>query len=207
VTRVPLAVLALALASCVHERTKAYPVYGATPRREPASRSAPRAVVSSRAPVAEASRLPEPSAPPAPAPAFPAPAAAAPRPPRGDPARPAVPLAPRDVFLSSETEIAAGKATVHVPAALAAEAALTGGAVEDDGAGRRVATGGAVLRLRRLVVRAERLTVVVRPPGEDDFQVSARGGVSFRSEQPRSRLSETDLKSLLLTNDSFVPLR
>jgi hypothetical protein len=193
VTRAAVLCLGLALCSCVHERTKAYTVYAATPLRD---RAAPRATFE-RAPAPEVV-----SAPPAPraAPAAPSRSPPPPPAPRDD-----VPA--RETFLSSDTEIAAGKATVHVPAALAAEATLTGGAVEDDGGGRRVATGAAVLRLRRLVVRAERVTLVERPPGEEDFQLSARQGVTFRSSQPKSVVSETDLKSLLLTNDSYVPLR
>ena len=61
--------------------------------------------------------------------------------------------------------------------------------------------------MRRLLVRAERVTLVLRPAGEDDVQSPPAGGVSFHSSQPKAVLFESDLKSLLLTNDSYVPLR
>ena len=37
--------------------------------------------------------------------------------------------------------------------------------------------------------------------------VSARGSVTFRSDQPSSVLTEAGLRTLLLKNDKYVPLR
>jgi hypothetical protein len=94
-----------------------------------------------------------------------------------------------------------------VPPALAREATLTGAQVVEEGPGRRVATGNAVLTLRRLTVRAARLTLVARDDGAPDVSLSARGRVSFHADLPASVIDERDLKSLLLRNDGYTPLR
>ncbi len=43
--------------------------------------------------------------------------------------------------------------------------------------------------------------------GAPDLQLSARGNVSLRSDQPASVIDETGLQSLLLRNDGYTPLR
>ncbi len=174
------------------------------PRPQPASLDA---VPASFAAIDPASVVPPPR---------PEPAAALPPPPR-NPDRPAAhkPLPPgvtveeaaREKFLWAPTVVEAQKATFYCSAALAAEATLTGSVTTDDGPGRRTAAGHAVLTLRRLIVRAERVTLVVRSDGKRDVQLTARGGVSLRSEQAASVIEETGLKSLLLTNDGYTPLR
>src|SRR5207247_813767 len=113
----------------------------------------------------------------------------------------------REKFLNAETTVTAATATVYVPTAYAGEAALTGDATTPDAAGRRTATGDATLVLRRLTVRAARVTLVIRPAGEDDLQLTARGRVSFRSSQPGLAIDERDLASLFLRNDGYTPLR
>jgi len=113
----------------------------------------------------------------------------------------------RETFLAAETTIDAESATVYLPPAYAGEASLAGAAVADAGAGRRTADGSAVLTVRRLTVRARRVTLVVRSDGLPDVQVAARGAVSLRSDQPASVVEETGLRSLLLKNDGYVPLR
>lgn len=113
----------------------------------------------------------------------------------------------RERFLTSATRVEAEKATLHVPPALAREATLTGAQVVEEGPGRRVATGNAVLTLRRLTVRAARLTLVARDDGAPDVSLSARGRVSFHADLPASVIDERDLKSLLLRNDGYTPLR
>ncbi len=194
-------VLALLLAGCVHERTKSLPTYAAGslhpggPIRlgsDPKQGNPPATAVPTPVPAA--------------APAFESPAAVLSRADPGAPAgtglRATTPPPARP-----EREVVAARATVYVPAARAGEVSLTGAAVEADGAGRRTVTGNAVLRLGDLTVRAERLTLVVKKPGDADLQVSARGSVSYRSEKGDARVEETGLKSLLLTNDEYVPLR
>ena len=97
----------------------------------------------------------------------------------------------RTKFLSSTTEISADRATLYVPRAYAGEVSRQ---------------GTTVATLRRLTVRASLLTVVVRDENPD-LQLSARGSVSFRSDQPASVIEETGLRSLLLKNDGYTPLR
>ena len=97
----------------------------------------------------------------------------------------------RTKFLSSPTEISADRATLYVPRAYENEL---------------LRQGTTVVALRRLTVRASQLTVVVRD-GNPDVQLSARGSVSFRSDQPASVIEETGLRSLLLKNDGYTPLR
>ena len=113
----------------------------------------------------------------------------------------------REKFLNAITTIDAEKVTVYVPAEYAAEVGLVGASVVHDGPGRRTASGSAVLTLRRLTVRARRLTVSVKAESGGDFQVSARGAVSLESDQPSSLLSESGVRQLLLKNDGYVPLR
>ena len=113
----------------------------------------------------------------------------------------------KEKFLSATTEIRAQKATLYLPAAYAAEASLQGATVTEEGPGRRTAVGGATLVLRRLTIRAARLTLVSKSDPEADVQLSARGDVSLRSDQPASIVEETGLRSLLLRNDGYTPLR
>jgi hypothetical protein len=113
----------------------------------------------------------------------------------------------RERFLNSPTVIEAEKATVHLPPAYLREATLTGLEVVEEGPGRRSATGSGVLVLRRLTIRASRITLVARDDGLPDLSVSARGGVAFRADLPGSVLEERDLKSLLIRNDRHTPLR
>lgn len=96
----------------------------------------------------------------------------------------------REKFLASATEVFAERATLYVPRAYEPEI---------------VREGLTIVTLRRLTVRASQLTVVVRD-GNPDIQLSARGGVSFRSDQPASILEESGLRSLLLKNDGYTPL-
>lgn len=111
----------------------------------------------------------------------------------------------REVLFACETTVVAEKATLYVPPRYAAEATLSGATVVDAGPGRRTATLG-VLRLRRLEVRARTLSLVVRTDG-DDVSLTARGDVSFRAERPASVIDERGLKTLLVRNDGYTPLR
>lgn len=113
----------------------------------------------------------------------------------------------KEKFLAADTQIRAEKVTLYVPASYAAEASLTGASVVDEGSGRRTAVGGARLVLRRLTIHAERLTLVAKSDPAADVQLSARGDVSLRSDQPASIVEESGLRSLLLRNDGYTPLR
>ena len=97
----------------------------------------------------------------------------------------------REVCLDCETLVEADKATLYVAPALAAEARLE----------------GRVLTLRRLTIRAQTLKLVARTDGRGDVSISARGSVRFRSDRPASIIDEEGLKSLLVTNDGYTPLR
>jgi hypothetical protein len=121
--------------------------------------------------------------------------------PIADPAK-----AARERFVAHETEIRADQATVHLPAALAREARLGGRTVEVAAGNRRIASGDATLSVRRLTVRAGRVTLVERPAGEESVAVAARGSVSFTSNQRASRIEETGLRSLLVRDDAYTPL-
>lgn len=200
----------LAVAGCVHERSKSIGVVpeGALARESAGSERAfaPTAAPSrTRVPPPIRSPEPEPEA----AAAVVAPRDGAPAPPaahRAIPAGESLADRARDTFLSSTTDLAAERVTLYVPRALASEVSLEGTTVADDGPGRRVAAGAAVLRLRRLTVRAASLTVVVRDDNPN-LQASARGGVSLRSDQPASVVEESGLRSLILRNDGYTPLR
>lgn len=109
-------------------------------------------------------------------------------------------------FLRSTTDIDAQRVTLYVPRELANEVRLNGASVADDGPGRRTATGGASATLRRLTLRGSQVTIVARDDNPD-IQLTARGDVSFHSDQPASVIDESGLKTLLLKNDGYTPLR
>ena len=97
----------------------------------------------------------------------------------------------QETCLRCETLVEADKVTLYVSPALAAEARV----------------GEHVLTLRRLTIRASTLRLVARTDGLDDLSLSARGHVRFRSDRPASILDEQDLKSLLVHNEGYTPLR
>jgi hypothetical protein len=203
----------LLLAGCVTERRKTLvlvpegalgPQGPAGPSRASRDRPPPSA---GAADVPPESRVPVPEAPAA-ATAAPPPSPAGPyaghRP---LPAGTSVEQAQRERFLASPTTVVAERATLYLPAALAAEARLSGASVVEEAPGRRVATGDAVLVVRRLTVRAARVTLVARDDGTSDLALSARGRVAFHADLPASVIEERDLKTLLIRNDAFTPLR
>jgi hypothetical protein len=199
---------AVLLAGCVTERSKGVPSIpgpvlsrdgGGAPRPGAPPRVAP-AAHRSEGPVAPLERVrPAPDRASAPPPTY--------QGHRALPANVSLEERARTRFLESETTVVAREATVHLPERYAREASLRGAAVEEKDGGRRVAVGDAVLALRRLTVRAAAVTLVTRTDGKDDVQVSARGDVSFRSDQPASVLEEEGLRALFLRNDAHTPLR
>jgi hypothetical protein len=213
---------ALAMGGCVTERTKPGPVRipeGALSGAPPAASPGRRRVRPGIVPVERATR-------PADATAYAA-AAAAPSQTsapdavvRSVPAAQAAPPAhrplaagrtledvAREKFLEATTNIDAEKATVTVPAGYAAEARLSGTTLKEDDPKRRIAEGVAVLTRRRLTIRARRIVLVARDDGSQDVQIAARGNVVLESDQPASVVKESGLRSLLLTNDGYLPLR
>jgi hypothetical protein len=195
--RVVAIVAAMALAGCVTERTKGELVRvpeGALAGAVPAgARGRSTAAV---VPVVRPARAAAPPQTPPPPPAH-----------RPLAAGRTLEEAARETFLESATTIEAEKATVTVPASYAGEASLLGTVVKEEGPGRRVAEGVATLTLRRLKVSARRIVLVAREGAGGDVQITARGGVRLRSDQPASVIEETGLRSLILTNDGSVPLR
>jgi hypothetical protein len=204
-----VAACALATAACAHERTRALAIVpdGALAGSPLLSSDGPPddGPARARATPVHATLAPAPVAEPASV----VRRAAAGVPPPHRPMDPGDSLAAaaRERFLRCPTSVDAESATIWLPAALASEARLSGSVVRADGPGRYVAEGIASLSLRRLSVRARRITLVSRFDGSSDVQVSARGSVSFRSDQPASLLEESGLRSLWLRNDVHTPLR
>jgi hypothetical protein len=117
----------------------------------------------------------------------------------------------RETFLSCDTVLSAATATLFVPARYAPEVELSGISVVYTGPGRRTATAG-TLRLRRLTIHARTLTLVVRGAGataenDEDVSITARGDVSFEADRPASAITERHLRTLLVRNDGYTPLR
>ncbi len=181
----------------------------AEPPSAPARRHLAEAAARRRGPTAEGA-LPEPPPqrpPPAPTLAVPLARGAGEVAERGAPPTKPVEAVGRERFLDHPTEIHAGSLTLVVPAALAAQARLTGAQLSEPTPGRRVAEGGARLTCRELTLVGERITLRVRPPGSEDVQITARGEVELVSRQRDQVLRETGLKSLIVTNDQLMPLR
>lgn len=173
-----------------------------------ASAPAPAVAVASAPPATPAPRSAPARAPlPEPAPTLAVPQARGATPPPG--MRPAKPLEDRarERFLDCPTEVHAERLTLILPAALAAEAHLTGARVEDVAPDERTAEGGARLMCRELTLVGERITLRLRPPGSGDVQITARGEVELVSTRRGRVLREVGLRSLVLTNDQMLPLR
>jgi hypothetical protein len=209
------ALVALGLAGCVTERKRTIPTYegplfargdsGVVGEAAPAPRAAAKGRVAARAPDV----TPPTAAPGAPGPREERPARTVSGGYAGH--RPLPPGATleeraRERFLAHDTRVVAREATVYVPERYAREAALLGTSVEAQGGDRRVALGAATLTLRRLTVRAAKVTLVARGDGEP-VQITARGDVSFRSDQPASLVEEEGLRGLLIRDDTHTPLR
>jgi hypothetical protein len=175
-------------------------------RTAPAAASAP-GEGSPAAPPAKVATVAK--APARPAPSVPVPAARGlgQTTPKGAPPVKSVEATARERFLDHPTEVRGESLTLVLPARLAAEARLTGGAVEEPAPGRRVASGGARLTCRELTLVGERITLRTREPGSEDVQITARGGVAFVSRHGEQVVREEGLKTLIVTNDRVTPLR
>jgi hypothetical protein len=97
----------------------------------------------------------------------------------------------RETFLRCTTTIRAAKATLFVPPRYGPEAVV----------------GDRRLTLRRLTIEASQVRLVLRTDGSDDISISARGDVSFHADRPASVIAESGLKTLLVRNDGYTPLR
>lgn len=97
----------------------------------------------------------------------------------------------RETFLRCTTTIRAAKATMFVPPRYVAEAVVSEGR----------------LTLRHLTIEAPQVKLVARTDGSDDISISARGDVSFHADRPASVIAESGLKTLLVRNDGYTPLR
>ena len=97
----------------------------------------------------------------------------------------------RETFLRCTTTIRAAKATMFVPPRYVAEAVVSQGR----------------LTLRHLTIEAPQVKLVARTDGSDDISISARGDVSFHADRPASVIAESGLKTLLVRNDGYTPLR
>ena len=113
----------------------------------------------------------------------------------------------REHFLDFPTRIEATRITLYCPAQYAAEVRMRGETVDRSQPARQRAVGGARLVLRELTLEADRITLRVRDPAEQDLQITARGGVRFVSKVRDNVHREDGLRSLLITNDRTVPLR
>ncbi|MHC5012673.1 MAG: hypothetical protein ACYTG6_17295 [Planctomycetota bacterium] len=113
----------------------------------------------------------------------------------------------RERHLDHPTRIRGDRITFYCPPPYAREVRLTGDEVRETRPGRRMATGNARLLCRELTLEANRIVLRIRDDGSEDIQVTARGDVEFVTDQRGQTLSESGLRSLILTNDQVVPLR
>jgi hypothetical protein len=206
-----LLLLALGLASCTSQRARSLPVLDTSemtlvvedegPWREVREVPAPVAVPTEEPPVAPAD---------APAPVEPTLPVLARRTAEPSPgAKPTKPLAllARERYLDHPTRVRAAQITFRCPASYLPEIRTTASASRPESPTRRVLEGGARLTCRELTLEADVLVLHLREDGLTDVQVSARGDVSFVSDQAGRLFREQGIRSLLLTNDRMVPLR
>lgn len=190
------------------EREAAPPIVGIhRPERSWTVNSADGAAPDSRSGTAARSAPPVPPVPPAPRAPLPIARGLGEVPAKGAPPLKSLEDTARERFLDHPTEVRADSLTLVLPARLVAEVRLTGSEVTEPGAGRRIAVGAARLTCRELTLVGDKITLRTRPPGSEDVQITARGGVSFVSRQRDQVLREEGVQTLLVTNDAVTPLR
>lgn len=113
----------------------------------------------------------------------------------------------RERFLDHPTRIQGGTITFYCPRRFASEVQLHGDELTDPRPGRRIATGGAELTCRELRLDADRIVLRVQEEADADVQVTARGDVSFVTDQRGQVLRHDNVRILVITNDGVTPLR
>lgn len=160
-----------------------------TPQRVPVRRATPRLAI------------------PAPARVQPSVPAAAPRTPGRAPHVPEAPPDPRTHYLHNPTTIEARTITLRVPRAWLSEVRGEGGTRTEGPKGAWRLTGKGTVRLRELVLRGERLTIIpVSKPGAP-LSIMAKGSVDMVSRVGDSAVREEGANMIMITNARMVPLR
>jgi hypothetical protein len=205
--------LALALAGCATERVRGIPVIPADEVCLVVEDGGPWREV---APGAEGPAAPAgpTSAPPTAAPAEPPRGDAVPVPRRRGPAAPprgtrpakSPEVAARERYLDHPTLLRASRITFRCPPAYIPECRLAGASVREEAPGRRLAEGRARLVCRELTLEADSLVLEARTDGRPDLQWTARGAISFVSDQRGQVFRHEGVRSLLVTNDRVVAL-
>ena len=113
----------------------------------------------------------------------------------------------RERFLDHPTRIQAGTITFYCPRRFAAEVRMQGQEVTDPKPGRRIAVGDARLVCRELTLGAERVVLRIQDEPDAAVQVTARGDVSFVTDQRGQVLRHDHVRILVITNDGVTPLR
>lgn len=113
----------------------------------------------------------------------------------------------RERFLDHPTRIKAGTITFYCPRRFASEVQLRGEELTDPRPGRRIASGGAALTCRELRLDADRIVLRMQEEADADVQVTARGDVSFVTDQRGQILRHDHVRILVITNDGVTPLR
>jgi len=113
----------------------------------------------------------------------------------------------RERFLDHPTRIQAGTITFYCPRAFAAEVRMRGEELTDPKPGRRIAQGGAELTCRELTLRGNRIVLRIQEEVDAAVQVTARGDVSFVTDQRGQVLRHDHVRILVITNDGVTPLK
>lgn len=113
----------------------------------------------------------------------------------------------RERFLDHPTRIQGGSITFYCPRRFAAEIRLQGEEVTDPRPGRRIANGSARLVCRELRLDADRIVLRIREEADAAVQVTARGDVSFVTNQRGQVMRHEHVRILVITNDGVTPLR
>jgi hypothetical protein len=205
--------LALALAGCATERVRGIPVIPADEVCLVVADGGPWRVVAPGTEDPADSGLPDPPPRVEPPPSMPmadstpvpirrGPAA----PPRGTRPSKSPEVAARERYLDHPTLLRASRITFRCPPAYIPECRLVGARVREEAPGRRLAEGGARLVCRELTLEAESLVLEARTDGRPDLQWTARGAISFVSDQRGQVFRHEGVRSLLVTNDRVVAL-
>lgn len=113
----------------------------------------------------------------------------------------------RERFLDHPTRVTGATITFYVPRQFASEVSMQGEEVTDPRPGRRIAKGSAHLVCRELRLDADRIILRIQEEPEAAVQVTARGDVSFVTDQRGQVLRHEHVRILVITNDGVTPLR
>lgn len=113
----------------------------------------------------------------------------------------------RERFLDHPTRLTGGTITFYCPRRFASEVRMQGEEITDPRPGRRVAQGAARLVCRELRLDADRIVLRVQEEAGAPVQLTARGDVSFVTDQRGQVQRHDHVRILVITNDAVTPLR